>query len=300
MADLAVLGLSSAQEVAYELLISHRRATVEELLPHWPGAASSLAEVLDSLVAAGLARESASVYTAVAPRAVFDALLTADWRRLRDAREYAEVLARDHRAQARVTATDVVEVVTGNVHDRLIRELRTTRRELRRLAGGPTASVAEPEPSVAEVERDLIARGVTVRALSKVALPGVRMLESVPATLYLVDDRLAILPADENRYGEPAALLVSPSELHRAMVLLFEALWEHAAAPTASGTDRLIELLLAGLTDEGIGRALGVSTRTAQRRIATLMTEGGARSRFQAGVQAAMRTTRTPDSGRPQ
>jgi sugar-specific transcriptional regulator TrmB len=290
MADLAVLGLSSAQEAAYELLISHRRATVADLLPHWPRA-SSLAEVLDSLVAAGLARESASVYTAVAPRAVFDSLLAADWRRLRDAREYAEVLARDHRAHARVTATDVVEVVTGNVHDRLVRELRTTRRELRRLVRGPAASVAE-------VERDLIARGVTVRVLCRDAPspvpPGVRVHESAPVTLYLVDDRLAILPVDEDRYGEPAALMVSPSELHRAMVLLFETLWERAAAPAASETDRLIELLLAGLTDEGIGRALGVSIRTAQRRIADLMTEGGARSRFQAGVQAALRADRNP------
>jgi hypothetical protein len=285
MADLAVLGLSAAQEAAYELLISHRRATAADLRPHW-SRVESLTEVLDSLVAAGLARESAAVYTAVPPRAVFDSLLAADWRRLRDAREYAEVLARDHRAHARVTAADVVEVVTGNVHDRLIRELRTTRRELRRLVRGP----------VAEVEHDLITRGVTVRVLCQDAPspvpPGVRVLESVPATLYLVDDRLAILPVDEDRYGESAALMVSPSELHRAMVLLFESLWERAAAPAASGTDRLIELLLAGLTDEGIGRALGVSTRTAQRRIADLMTEGGARSRFQAGVQAALRADR--------
>jgi sugar-specific transcriptional regulator TrmB len=285
MADLAVLGLSSAQEAAYELLISHRRATVADLRPHW-SRVEALAEVLDSLVAAGLARESAAVYTAVPPRAVFDSVLAADWRRLRDAREYAEVLARDHRAHARVTAADVVEVVTGNVHDRLSRELRTTRRELRRLVRGP----------VTEVEHDLIARGVTVRVLCQDAPspvpPGVRVLESVPVTLYLVDDRLAILPVDEDRYGEPAALLVSPSELHRAMVLLFETLWERAAVPAASATDRLIELLLAGLTDEGIGRALGVSTRTAQRRIADLMTESGARSRFQAGVQAALRNDR--------
>jgi len=288
MADLAVLGLSPAQEAAYELLISHRRATVADLLPHWTRA-EPLAEVLGSLVAAGLARESASLYTAVAPRAVFDTVLAADWRRLRDAREYAEVLARDHRAHARVTATDVVEVVTGarTVHNRLMRELRATRRELRRLVRSPAASVAE-------VEHDLIARGMTVRVLGtpSTAPPGARVLESVPATLYLVDDRLAILPVDENRYGEPAALMVSPSELHKAMVLLFEALWERAAGPAASGTDRLVELLLAGLTDEGIGRALGVSTRTAQRRIADLMTEGGARSRFQAGVQAALRTNK--------
>jgi hypothetical protein len=285
MGDLSALGLSPAQEAAYELLISHRRATVAELAPHWP-LVGSLELVLDSLVAAGLVRESAGRYTAVAPRAVFDTMLATDWRRLRDAREYAEVLARDHRAQARVTATDVVEVVTGaeTVHTRLLRELRSARQELRCLVGSP---------AFAGLERDL---GVPVRSLYRSAAPpGARVLTSVPVTLFLVDDRLAILPVDEDRYGEPAALVVSPSELHKAMVLLFEGLWERAATSSpASETDRLIELLLAGLTDEAIGRTLGVSTRTAQRRIADLMDSGGARSRFQAGVQAALRTNRDP------
>jgi hypothetical protein len=36
-------------------------------------------------------------------------------------------------------------------------------------------------------------------------------------------------------------------------------------------------------------RALGASTRTAQRRVGVMMAEAGARTRFQAGVQAALR-----------
>jgi DNA-binding NarL/FixJ family response regulator len=57
---------------------------------------------------------------------------------------------------------------------------------------------------------------------------------------------------------------------------------------------RLIALLLSGLTDQAVARQLGIGYRTAQRRIAALMAELGASTRFQAGVQAALRAR---DSG---
>ena len=41
------------------------------------------------------------------------------------------------------------------------------------------------------------------------------------------------------------------------------------------------------MNDKAIARQLGVSERTAHRRVAGLMTRLGAESRFQAGVQAA-------------
>ena len=51
----------------------------------------------------------------------------------------------------------------------------------------------------------------------------------------------------------------------------------------------LLRQLAAGAKDEQIARTLGVSLRTVRRRIADLMTELGADSRFQAGVEAARR-----------
>ena len=92
--------------------------------------------------------------------------------------------------------------------------------------------------------------------------------------------------------GADAALVVHPSELLRALGLLFEGLWERAGPagrPAVRGQDRLVELLLSGQTDEAIGRALGVSPRTTQRYIAAMMAADGARTRFQAGVQVALR-----------
>ena len=51
----------------------------------------------------------------------------------------------------------------------------------------------------------------------------------------------------------------------------------------------LLGLLAAGLTDEAIGRQLGWHPRTVQRHVRRLMTELGAQTRFQAGLQAARR-----------
>jgi DNA-binding NarL/FixJ family response regulator len=61
-----------------------------------------------------------------------------------------------------------------------------------------------------------------------------------------------------------------------------------SAAPDAD-TRNLLALLTSGLTDAAIGRALGWSPRTTQRRIQRLMGSLGATTRFQAALMAARR-----------
>ncbi|WP_405097979.1 helix-turn-helix domain-containing protein [Micromonospora sp. NBC_01412] len=149
-----------------------------------------------------------------------------------------------------------------------------------------------------------------------------RTLPALPVSLCLVDDRLALLqvePEPGDAQHTQGAVMVYPSGLLVALGKLFDALWERAAPvpqhpldpadagqgtspasqpPNASEADysevelsqqQLVALLLSGSTDEVIARQLGVGYRTLSRRIATLMTELGARNRFQAGVQAAFR-----------
>jgi DNA-binding NarL/FixJ family response regulator len=81
---------------------------------------------------------------------------------------------------------------------------------------------------------------------------------------------------------------------------LFEATWERAVPlnRTESGNgevlinerDRqLIGLLASGATDAVIARTFGLSTRTVQRDIHELMRKVGARTRFQAGMEAVSR-----------
>ncbi|MEV4454832.1 LuxR C-terminal-related transcriptional regulator [Microbispora sp. NPDC049633] len=52
---------------------------------------------------------------------------------------------------------------------------------------------------------------------------------------------------------------------------------------------QLLKLLAEGLTDEGAARQLGLSQRTVRRMMAGIMERLGARSRFEAGLQAAKR-----------
>jgi DNA-binding NarL/FixJ family response regulator len=72
---------------------------------------------------------------------------------------------------------------------------------------------------------------------------------------------------------------------------------EEVAPGRSTAEDRrIIALLLSGLTDEAIARQLGVSYRTARRRIAALIERLGVHTRFQAGVQAALRESPGPES----
>ena len=84
-----------------------------------------------------------------------------------------------------------------------------------------------------------------------------------------------------------------------SLTLLFENLWEKAMAVPgmdgqrydvgASDQRLLLGQLAGGAKDEQIARALGLSVRTVRRRVAELLEELGADSRFQAGVEAVRR-----------
>ncbi|MFI9065625.1 response regulator transcription factor [Streptomyces sp. NPDC053429] len=55
-----------------------------------------------------------------------------------------------------------------------------------------------------------------------------------------------------------------------------------------SDTEReLLRLLGSGLTDDTAGQRLGVSSRTVNRLMASIMERLGASSRFEAGIKAA-------------
>jgi DNA-binding CsgD family transcriptional regulator len=110
-------------------------------------------------------------------------------------------------------------------------------------------------------------------------------------------------------FGNQAALVSSQWEGHTGSMILvhapamiailrelFERYWERAVpftpVPTAGRADlrsRLLELLMMGAKDETIARTLGVSLRTVRRRVADLMDEMGATTRFQAGMEAVRR-----------
>jgi len=125
-----------------------------------------------------------------------------------------------------------------------------------------------------------------------------RWTGDVPVTL-MVADRLAAvvsLPATPSSSLGGAAL-VRPSALLDALLALFDLLWSRAVplllprgapgGPLSAEDSRLLSLVLAGLTDQGMARQLGCSDRTVQRRIRTLMSRWGVSTRTQLVWRAA-------------
>ena len=181
----------------------------------------------------------------------------------------------------------------------------------------------EVSPEFEMLERGVKARGVYERSslLNSGRLTEVQeliaagemaaMVPELPFKLAVVDRRRAMLPVAQGT-ELTAAMIVRPSPLLDALIEVFEAQWARAMpVPRAgrpggrtegqdpgreaatvtpgevrSGSEELLTMLAAGMTDEAIARQLGVSARTVQRRISDLMDTLGSRNRFQAGVQA--------------
>jgi len=212
-------------------------------------------------------------------------------------------------------AVDVlVEVVVGRaaVATRFAQLLQGTRRELLVLDRPPYAH----EPAGADTRvRRLLREGVAVRGIydhTSLARPGAladaldlaaageesRMHPAVPMKLAIADRTLALLPLAASDAVD-TALVVRPCALLDALCALFELLWTHSlplADPVPPGSaaatqpwradtedEALLVALGAGLKDDAIARQLGLSTRTVSRRVAKLMEQLQARTRFQAG-----------------
>lgn len=315
---LAIAGLSAAEEIAYELLIDRRTATLHHLDAIWTRP-ESLRDTLTALETKGLvtARPGDTVwYAAVAPNLALEGLLLSREHQLREVSRYATQLAATYQQRAAGRrAVDIVEVVTGRraVRHRLIQVQRDAREEVCCLDKPP--SLDRPGTRVTTLE--VLQRGVARRTIYERAslepsgsFPQIerlikageqaRIVATLPFELYLTDRRLAFLPLQREPAAVGSAIVIHPSGLLEALGELFEGLWQralplrlpngdtrHTAAADHQADERLIALLLSGLTDQTIARQLGIGHRTVQRKVASLINTLGARTRFQAGVQAA-------------
>ncbi|MGW1057215.1 helix-turn-helix domain-containing protein [Micromonospora rubida] len=316
--------MSPGEEAAYELIVDRPSATLATLAGSWSGG-EPLPAVLARLAAAGLITVLPGPperYVATAPEKIASTVLVEREVELDLAEEFAQRLATAYRkARAEAATADVVEVVTGHraVRQRLAQVRRCARREIMCLETSPYLGPY----GTGTTDNELLAVGVTSRCIYDQAaieqtgvLPEIeqmvragqqaRVLPNLPMKLYIADGRLAVLPLQRDSASSEAVIVVHASALLDALGKLFEGLWQRAVPlrlPTvkalpgprrhAVSEERLIALLLSGITDEAIARHLGISYRTAQRHIAALMAGLGADTRFQAGVQAAFREQRS-------
>ncbi|MEO6501002.1 MAG: helix-turn-helix transcriptional regulator [Jatrophihabitantaceae bacterium] len=225
-------------------------------------------------------------------------------------------------------AGEVVELLG---REAIQRELETWSQKVQRelLALHPdTSYTAEQLASAQAMDLAALARGVKIRSVypedcrndpavlayhQTVTKHGaeVRYAKLVPARLLVFDRQAGLIPshtADNRR----AALRLEGEGVAAMLVLSFDLVWSQATAgapdtlpprlkaSSAEGPtdlDRiLLQLLSMGVKDEAAARHLGVSVRTVRRQIADLMVRLEAGSRFEAGMQAAMRGwLRPPD-----
>lgn len=145
--------------------------------------------------------------------------------------------------------------------------------------------------------RSMVADGVSVR-----------LAESLPCRMIVVDSSFAVLWIEEETESGEKALVVRSAPLTQFAARIFEHFWSVALPWPAPGRkDReffsesrrrqLIQFMMSGMHDDAIARRLGVSVRTIRRLIADLMSELGAESRFQAGVLVASAGWPLPGGG---
>jgi DNA-binding CsgD family transcriptional regulator len=229
-----------------------------------------------------------------------------------------DLLVQYQRGRASAEPGGLVEVLTGpQIGHRRFLEIQSTATEELLILDKPTDN---PIGVDFGGEAPMLRRGVRCRGIyesSLLEVPGrlrylrrlaslgeqARVAPRLPMRMVICDRRLAMLPlapptATGSAGGESVAL-VNPSSLLDALIELFEDYWQRShpmwsrrgggAQGLSPAEHEMLQLLGTGLKDEAIARQLGVSMRTARRRISALLTRLDSSSRFQAGAEAARR-----------
>lgn len=322
---LRALGLSQVQSDVFFAVLTKPDGDVADLSEHSGHDAGAVDSATRQLMADGLivriAGEPAR-FRAVSPKAALRPRLTGAENAISEAHRLVGELERlFNRVAYSSHPAGRVEVIAGtdNVASCLRRLQDAAVRQIRTFDTPPY--VSDPNSYVAPTKRAAQA-GVTVRGLydrAALAIPGrlegdiaaclangevARVVTSLPLKMVLIDDTAALLPQTISGGVVDSAYLLRPCSLLDGFSALFEALWatglplnRRSTANGAAGADgtpseeirHLLTLLMAGHTDLTIARTLGISPRTAQRRVQTLMEALNAGTRFQAGVTAAKR-----------
>jgi DNA-binding CsgD family transcriptional regulator len=224
-----------------------------------------------------------------------------------------DLLTEYQRGRASAEPGGLVEVLTGpQIGHRRFLEIQSTATEELLILDKPSANPIGGVDFGGEAP--MLRRGVRCRGIyesSLLEVPGrlrylrrlaslgeqARVSPRLPMRMVICDRRLAMLPLAATAPAGESVALVKPSGLLDALIEMFEDYWQRShpmwsrrghegISPAEHET---LQLLGTGLKDEAIARQLGVSMRTARRRISALLTRLDASSRFQAGAEAVRR-----------
>jgi DNA-binding CsgD family transcriptional regulator len=142
-----------------------------------------------------------------------------------------------------------------------------------------------------------VALGVPRPAQLAAAGIEIRIAADLPLNLIIVDRAVAVLPV-EAAHPDRGARLIRDSCTITALIALFESFWvtgqsfspDEIQVEECGALDRaILRQLATGNKDDAVARQLGISVRTLRRRIADLMQQVNAQSRFELAIEAATR-----------
>lgn len=320
LSALGVLGFSAREESIYRLVLRNSGATVAVLGKLASLRVGELREHLTRLAGVGLVDMRGDHVVAHPPQEALARLVNAESRKVRSRNEQLDAvrallpsLSADHLASSAPAGELVtVEVLEGGDLVQLSRSLAATSSgDL--LWMRPDPWKVSPGHEMDDWVVDQLRHGRRSRAIYGVdvlreapdvlriraeAGEQVRILQRVPTRLAILGGSAALI-AERFDVLNDRRLVLRNHSMITALTLLFEELWEKAVpVPGLSGRsndagndDRrlLLDQLAGGAKDEQIARALGLSVRTVRRRVAELLDELGAGSRFEAGAHAVRR-----------
>ncbi|HEY3509025.1 MarR family transcriptional regulator [Kribbella sp. NPDC051137] len=306
------VGVEPPDEEAYRALLSAPGCEIQQLADRLGRDVQDVVATVGRLEKLGLLTSTADDPVRLLPTrpdVAVDALVAVRRAELDRVRAEARVLLSELSTQERYRPENLVEVIVGQeaIAARFTQLLNGTRNQLLVLDRPPYAAQAEESDSTV---RGLLGEGVVVHGIyspDSLDIPGgvdeafsaadagetSRVHPQVPMKLAVFDGKIALLPLSVDQLVD-SALVVHPCALLDALTEMFWLLWDQAVpvvpAAKADPTDaRLMTLLAAGFKDDAIARQLALSSRTVGRRVAELMETLGARTRFQAGIQAQRR-----------
>jgi DNA-binding CsgD family transcriptional regulator len=331
---LAGLGVGYELESAYRGLLRHPRCTVPTLAGELGVDVETANRMVDQLAELGLARFEVDVVHVVDPNVGLPALAARVDAELAHRREELEqgrraiadlVTGLSHSPRSR--NLQVADVCWG-AHD-----IRARTRQLTEAASSEVVAMSTSGAALLDGPAlpgwcadgvccrlafgDRRGAGVSdpvrdrwLRNLADLSGQGAEVrIGPVPTSALIIDSATVALPVSDTASGQTVGLatLRLPSAV-TAVVELFERVWA-GASPLAEASAResavttrerhLLDLLLAGATDQSASYRLEVSVRTVRRIVADLMNRAGARSRFELGARAAERGwLRTPVESR--
>jgi DNA-binding CsgD family transcriptional regulator/sugar-specific transcriptional regulator TrmB len=320
---LQTLGLTTEAGAVYRAMLDHPGHGVDLLAAHCHLTPGQVHVCLDELARLMLVRASSEHPGQM--RAVTPEIGLADML----AREEADLAARQAQlAASRAAVTRLVadRADSRPGHGERLLGMDAIQDRLQHLGRAATTEVLGVHPGATRRPEDLAAartadaealnRGVTMKCLYQDTTRNdphtttyahwllsqgseVRTAPVLPQRLVIFDRTHALVPIDPTDTRKGALHITEPG-IVGTLFELFEQAWAtavplgatRASDPETGLTDterELLRLLGTGLTDDTAGQRLGISSRTVNRHMASIMERLGASSRFEAGIKAAQK-----------